>query len=150
VTEERKAELAKAEDEAWTEVSALIDGLTPEQMELVGYYPDWSVKDVLAHMGAWMAESVGRLEQIRVGSYRPEPSDTDAMNQVFYDANHDLPIAVVRSELWSARTRLLQEWDVLPEVSPPAEEWFVEGGAEHWAEHLPRLREWVKELGGSD
>ena len=41
---------------------------------------------------------------------------------------------------------MLSEWNELPEVTPDAEEWFRESGPEHYQEHLPRLREWVKEL----
>jgi len=87
------------------------------------------------------------LEQLRNGTYSPRRIDVDEMNRGFYEANHDLPVSVVRAELWSARSRMLQEWGALPEVSPKAEEWFVESGAEHYGEHVPRLREWLEGTG---
>jgi hypothetical protein len=46
----------------------------------------------------------------------------------------------------SARNRMLLEWNLLPEITPKAEEWFVESGPQHYEEHMERLREWVKEL----
>ena len=68
------------------------------------------------------------------------------MNKAFYEANRDLPLSVVRAELWSARTRMLSEFNAPPEVTPLAEEWFMESGPKHYEEHLPRLREWAEEL----
>ena len=41
---------------------------------------------------------------------------------------------------------MLREWSLLPEITPKAEEWFVESGPEHYAEHSERLREWVADL----
>jgi GTPase len=136
-----------AEDRGWTEYHELIDSLTPQQMEQPGYFPEgWSVKDLMAHIASWQAETVQVLEQIRMGTFERQPVDVDAMNERFYEANKDLPLSVVRAESWAARIRMLEEWDALPEVTPEAEEWFVESGPNHYAEHIDRLREWVKEL----
>jgi hypothetical protein len=41
---------------------------------------------------------------------------------------------------------MLTVFNELSEITPIAEEWFVESGPEHYAEHLPRLREWADEL----
>jgi mycothiol maleylpyruvate isomerase-like protein len=142
-------ELCRDEDGAWSELIGLVESLTPEQLEEPGYSPEgWSVKDLMAHIGAWAAEAGQIFERMRVGTYSKEPIDVDAMNALFYEANRDLPLNVVRAELWSARTRMLTEFRALPEVTPEAEEWFVESGAAHYREHIDRLREWVKELRG--
>src|SRR5262249_58048580 len=86
------------------------------------------------------------LEQINNGTFADAPVDVDALNARFFEANRDLPLAVVQAESWAARTRMLTEFGHLAEVTPAAESWFVESGAEHYAEHLPRLREWLAEL----
>ena len=39
---------------------------------------------------------------------------------------------------------ILWKWDA--PFTPDAEEWFVESGAAHYEEHLPRLTEWADEL----
>ena len=145
-----KREMFSAEDRGWVEFIGAIESLSPEQAETPGYYPErWSVKDLVAHIAAWQAEAGRILEQIRFGTFGGEPIDLDAMNRQFFEANRDLPLAVVRAECWSARTRMLTEMNLLPEVTPDAEEWFVESGAEHYGEHLPRLREWARELQSS-
>jgi hypothetical protein len=141
-----KRELCKAEDEAWAEVNGLIGSLTAEQMEEPGYYTDWSAKDLLAHLAAWMAEAARIFTQLHYQTYMKSDLDVDAMNKEFYEANKDLPIPVVRAEAFAARNRMLAEMNALGEVPPEAEEWFEESGLRHYEEHLPRLREWVEEL----
>src|SRR6266571_2099294 len=49
-------------------------------------------------------------------------------------------------ESWSARIRMLTEWNALPEVTSKAEEWFAESGPDHYEEHMDRLRDWVAQL----
>ena len=93
-----------------------------------------------------MAEAGHVLEQVRIGTYQRREVDLEAMNQVFYEANQDVPLALVRAELFSSRTRMLQEWNALSEPTPLAEEWFTESGALHYREHLDDLRRWVQEL----
>jgi Mycothiol maleylpyruvate isomerase N-terminal domain len=144
---DRKRELAAAEDAAWVELWGLMESAGPDRVDEPGYSEDWSLKDLMAHIGCWQAEAVQVLEQVRNGTYSPRQIDVDTMNQGFYEANRDLPVSVVRAEMWSARNRMLQEWGALPEVTPKAEEWFVESGAEHYGEHLPRLREWLAGTG---
>ena len=143
----RKTELAREEDAGWAEFESLLEDLTPAQCEEPGYLADgWSVKDVMAHVGAWMGEAARELQRMRMGTYESRPIDVDAMNREFYEANRDLPLHLVRAELWSARTRMLQEWNALPEITPVAEEWFRESGALHYREHIDLLREWTDEL----
>lgn len=142
-----KRELLAVEDQGWAEFLGLVESLSPDEMQEPGYFPEgWSVKDLLAHISGWQAETVQVLEQLRMGTYAPSQIDVDALNALIYEANKDLPLTDVRAECWSAHTRMLEEWDALPEVSPVAEEWFVESGRMHYAEHNGRLREWATEL----
>jgi Mycothiol maleylpyruvate isomerase N-terminal domain len=143
---DRKRERLEAEDRGWVELRSLVDRLTPEWMARDGYYEDWSVKDLLAHLGCWMAEAATVLEQIRWDTFDGWEPDVDGLNATWYEIWRDQDLPVVWAELHSARARMLQEWDGLPEVTERADEWFRESGEEHYAEHLPRLGEWVREL----
>jgi hypothetical protein len=145
---DRKRDRIEAEDRGWAELRALVDPLGPEQLVRDGYYQDWSVKDLLAHLGCWMAEAVLVLEQLRVGTFNGWEPDVEALNALWYDTWRDQDVRTVWAELHSARARMLEEWDRLPEVSEIADEWFRESGGEHYDEHLPRLRDWVSELTG--
>jgi hypothetical protein len=136
-----------AEDAGWDELHGLIESLAPEQAERLGYYPEgWSAKDLLAHVGSWLAEAGTVLEQIREGTYRPQEIDIDAMNELFLQNLRDQPLRTIRAQASSARARMLQAWDHLDQLTPDATFWIRKAGAEHYDEHLPRLREWVGEL----
>jgi hypothetical protein len=80
------SELAQ-ERKCWDELSHLMDSLSDEQVVRPGYFPDgWSVKDMLGHIGTWMAEAGMVLEQIRFGTYRAEEIDIDPLNARFLEA----------------------------------------------------------------
>ena len=141
------SELMAAEDAGWDELHALMDTLTAEEAERPGYYPEgWSAKDLLGHIGGWLAEAGVLLERISVGTYRRDEIDVDAMNRRFFEAMKDVPFQTVRAQASAARTRMLQAWRMLSEATPEAVFWIRKSGAEHYDEHLPRLREWVAEL----
>jgi hypothetical protein len=148
VTEERSTRALSADEESmWEELHRLADSLPVDKVDQPGYFQEgWSAKDLIAHIGSWLAEAGVVLERIRFGTYRPEEVDIDAMNQAFYDAMRDVPFAVVRAQGVAARNRMLRAWRSLPEDSPAADRWIRKAGPDHNAEHLPRLREWVSEL----
>jgi hypothetical protein len=142
-----KRELLEAEDRGWSEMCGILGSLDPARMEQPGFTDEWSVKDLMAHIGGWAAETVQILEQIRYGTYRPFKYNVDELNERFVDANRDQSPSTVRAEMAAARNRMLDEFNRLPELTPTAEEWFVESGPVHYDEHLPRLHEWAEELG---
>ncbi len=142
-----KGELFAEEDARWAEMIQILESLSPEQLEQPGYFREgWSVKDLISHICSWQAEAGQVLQQIRYGTYDPTPIDVDAVNRRFLEDNRGLPLPVVKSELWSARTRMVTELNALDAVTRDAEEWFRESGAVHYEEHLPRLAEWAEEL----
>jgi hypothetical protein len=145
---DRKRERIEAEDRGWAELRTLVDPLMPPNLTRDGYYEDWSVKDLLAHLGCWMAEAAIVLEQIRLGTFAGWDGDVDGRNARWHETWRNQELRTVWAELHSARARMLAEWDRLPEVTEAADEWFRESGEEHYAEHLPRLRQWVGELTG--
>ena len=145
------SELRKAEDEGWHELHALIDSLPPESVERPGYFEEgWSAKDMLAHIGAWLAQAGVALEQISSGTYRPNEIDVDALNGRYLEALRALPFDIIRAQADASRTRMLIASAGV--LSPDAANgdaafWIRKAGPDHYAEHLPRLREWVKEVG---
>lgn len=116
-------------------------------METPGYFAEgWSGKDLVAHIGSWLAEAGVVLERIRFGTYRSEELDIDSMNRQFYEAMNDVPFRTVRAQAPAARNRMLRAWGSVGDNTPEADTWIRKAGPEHYAEHLPRLREWVAEL----
>ena len=136
------------EERLWTELHGLVDSLPVDKVEAPGYFAEgWSAKDLVAHIGSWLAEAGVVLEQIRFGTFRAEEIDVDAMNEAFYASMHDVSFQDVRAQGIAARNRMLRAWGSLQADSPEADRWIDKAGPTHYAEHIPRLRQWVHELG---
>ncbi len=132
----------------WYELSALVRRLTPQECLAPGYYrdPDWTVRDLVAHIGTWLAEAEVQLERMAGGTYEGHDIDIDAVNAQLLEAMHDQPFDVAWSMAIAARTLMLQDWFALPARDAEAAWWVAKSGGDHYGEHLPRLREWVTEL----
>ena len=143
-------ELMTEEERLWSELQGLVDSLPEDLVAEPGYFEEgWSAKDLVAHLGGWLAEAGAVLERIRFGTYRPEEIDIDAANAAVYAAMREVPFPDVRAQGIAARNQMLRAWRSLPESSAEADRWIRKSGPEHYEEHLPRLREWVKEVGAS-
>ena len=138
------------ERQGWNELASLVGSLTPEERTAVGYYrePDWSVLDVVGHVGAWLAEAHLQLEQIGAGTYEQPEVDIDAINAQLLNAMRGQSWAVTWTQANAARTMLLQQLRALGDPSADASWWIRKAGPAHYAQHLPRLRAWVAELLG--
>ena len=76
--------------------------------------------------------------------------DEDEMNRGFWEACRDLDLHDVWAQIHSARGRMLEELDLLPEdrLDEHAVDWFRDSGAAHYREHLPGLEKWLGDLRG--
>ncbi|HEU4671790.1 MAG TPA: hypothetical protein VFS32_02715 [Candidatus Limnocylindrales bacterium] len=146
---ERMAEV-DLEKAAWTEISELIAMLTPQERLAPGYFVDpvWSVKDLVGHIRAWQVEARQQLIDIGARSYRPRDIDIDDRNAEVLHALRGEPWERVWDRAVAARSWFLEAWFQLREPDDVAAQWVRKAGAEHYAEHLPRLRVWVSELIG--
>ncbi len=146
----RIAKLA-AEDAGWNELNRLIGGLSKEQLEAPGVVPDgWSVKDTMWHVACWAAGCVRSLEQMRAGTFAGEweaHEEIERMNREWFDQSRDLDLDTVNAEWFSARTKMVECFGTLEELTPIAEEWFDGSGAIHYEKHLIDLRPWISMLG---
>jgi len=138
----------EAERAGWYEVVRLVRELTPEESLASGYYtdPDWTVRDVCGHLGTWLAEAEIQFERMIGGTYEGHDVDIDALNATFLEAMAGQPWNVAWLQANAGRTRMLEAWFALAEQTDEGAWWVRKAGAEHYAEHLPRLREWVAEL----
>jgi Mycothiol maleylpyruvate isomerase N-terminal domain len=137
-----------AERAGWYELLRLVRSLTTEECLEPGYYndPDWTVRDVAAHLGTWLAEAEVQFERMTAGTYQGQVIDVDALNATFLEAMAGQPWEVAWIQANAGRSRMLETWYGLADPSAEADWWIRKSGAEHFAEHLPRLREWVAEL----
>ena len=136
------------EERGWQELMDLLEQVPPDRVAEPGYFAEgWTVKDVVGHIGTWLAEAGVALERIRAGTYEAAEIDIDRLNAEFLAAMRDVPFDIVRLQAWSARTMLRRQFFSLPADAPEDARWWVrKAGPDHYGEHLPRLREWVAEL----
>jgi hypothetical protein len=139
------------ERERWTEIATLCRSLDAAERLRPGYFrdPDWTVKDLVAHLGTWMAEAEIQLLRIESGTYVDEPLDIDGLNAQFLAALRDQDWDTVWGQAISGRAQMLTVWGRLRERTEAANRWVGKSGAEHEGEHLPRLRIWIAELRGA-
>jgi hypothetical protein len=146
--EEAYAAELELERARWKAITAFVELLSEEERQAPGYYddPPWSVKDLVGHLGAWMAEARVQLLDIAARSYVPHEAEIDARNAV--------TLAVTKTESWDrvwaqttgARAWMLEAWFGLSGPDEVANQWIRKAGAEHYGEHVTRLRDWVTEL----
>ena len=138
----------EAERLGWYEVASLVRSLTPDECLVPGYFrqPDWTVRDLVAHLGTWLAEAEVQFERMSAGTYQGHEVDVDALNATFLEAMAGEPWDVAWVQANAGRTRMVDEWSLLPEPDDEAAWWIRKSGGDHYAEHLDRLREWAAEL----
>ena len=141
---------ADIEDErsGWYALSALIREVDPGDRLTPGYYtdPDWNVRDLVAHVGTWLAEAQVQFERMIGGTYAGHDVDIDALNARLLAAIADEPWDVVWAQANAARSQMLSAWYELREPTDEAAWWVRKAAAGHYAEHLDRLTAWVQEL----
>jgi hypothetical protein len=137
-----------AEERSWYEIASLVRSLTVDERLDPGYYrdPDWSVRDLVGHLGTWLAEAAAQFEQIMAGTYTGHDVDIDGLNAQFLAAMVGQPWEVAWSQANAGRTMMRQAWADLTAPNDEAAWWIRKSAVEHYADHLGRLREWVDEL----
>ena len=137
-----------AEAQGWRHLVEIVRSLTLEQRLAPGYYVDpvWSVRDVVGHIGTWLAEAGAQFERLRAGTYEGHDVDIDGLNATFLEAMRDQPWDVTWTQANAGRTRMRQAWTELLEPSEEAAWWIRKSGVDHYGEHLDRLEVWVGEL----
>jgi hypothetical protein len=142
------ADAVEAEHVGWYEILELVRTVTPDECMLPGYYtdPDWTIRDMVAHIGTWLAEAATQFERLSAGTYEGHDIDIEATNAALLAGMAGQPWSVAWTQANAGRTRMLAEWFKLTEPTEEAAWWIRKSGPEHYGEHLPRLAEWVAEL----
>ena len=142
------------------ELEKLLARLSPSQMEMEkALYENWSVKDLLAHLGFWERRAAAILKALQAGEAVPSlvgDLTLDEVNAQAFAANHFRPLADVQAEEEAAYQDLLALTENAPEndlFDPQRFTWtngqpffdWIEGNSYgHYQEHLPALLEWIK------
>ncbi len=122
-----------------------------------GPHPEWSVKDLIAHICWWEGSTTNLVSRALSGEMIASPKTTDEVNASVYADNRDLPLATAL-ELFEASFQPLE--NLLrrmtdAEINDPAVcnirdiplLYFLVGNTfAHYADHIEDLRAYVAEL----
>ena len=160
LTKTQLLETIQAEHRAWQELLAAIG---EDRMLLPGAAgPDYTVKDVIAHLTAWRARTIDRLQAVLAHTEPvppPWPAEFDEndkagveqINAWFDQANRDRPLADVLGESEAAWHQMTELVRALPEadlLEPQRFAWLggaplgaalLTGSFEHLHEHIQML-----------
>ena len=144
----RMAAELELEAARWAEIMALVDLLTPEERIVPGYYrePDWTVKDLIVHLGCWHADARSELLKIATRMYDAHDFEVERRNAEILAAHRDETWDHVWAQATAARAWMIEALLGLHTESLAATQWVRKAGAEHYAEHLNRLQAWAVEL----
>jgi hypothetical protein len=158
-TKAQLLETIQAEHTAWL---ALLDAIGEDRMLLPGADgPEWTVKDVIAHLTAWRTRTVARLQAgLRHTEPAPPPwpaeldedapGGVDQINDWFYQAARERPLAAVLRESEATWQEMADLVRALPEADLLAADRFawldgaplvevLNGSFEHLHEHIHML-----------
>ena len=150
-----KGELLKAIQKGRSEFEAALARLSPEQMAAPGAMGEWSVKDILGHIGMWESRLVTILYAIERGATPPQAvhiqAEVDKVNAESYAEQRDRPLDRVLADFHGVHKQLLKRLDAVKEsdlFDPKRFKWMegeplaklVAGDTfEHYAEHRPAM-----------
>jgi hypothetical protein len=144
----RMAAELELEAARWAQIMALIELLTPAERIVPGYYrePDWTVKDLIVHLGCWHVEARAELLKIATRMYDPKDFEVERRNSEILAVHRNEDWDTVWAQAMAARTWMFEALLRLHDESPAATQWVRKAGAEHYGEHLERLQDWTVEL----
>jgi hypothetical protein len=134
-----KGESLQQEEERWEQLCGLLEKIP--DWEQPGVADGWSVKDLLAHIAAWHAKTIDRLEAYDSrGELPAPPADIDAFNAQVYDENRDLSLHDVKVMSGACRHRFREEVAALTEDEMKQIEPVIAGNAYgHYQEHIEQI-----------
>jgi hypothetical protein len=135
---------------AWVDFNRSYFGLTNDLMHVPGVTPGWSVKDILAHVTVWDAETLKALPMILEGR-QPIPDlraygGLDAFNALMTEQNRHIPLPEILRQLDETHCQLLHYVESAPldqiERETPFRQRLRMDTYSHYPEHARSIRLW--------
>ncbi|MFQ6015698.1 MAG: DinB family protein, partial [Anaerolineae bacterium] len=138
-----RAAFLQCEGDVWAELNAAVADIPPDMMLQPGVAGHWSLKDVLAHLAAWMEETLRVLPRLVEGEEVELGYTIESFNARHYEADRDRPLSAVQARLERVRRELLALLETVPEElllrHRRINEWAVYSTYGHYEEHLPDI-----------
>jgi hypothetical protein len=151
----RTSTLAQVDSRIFEELLSRFDSLGDEQMLTVGVTPDWSAKDLLAHLAYWERAAAEQVRALDAGTWSPKKRTQEQVlriNREVAKANRATPRHLLREEFSLAHSEIVSALRVGPdemEETSPLARIVSSQCVRHRGHHLAQLRAWVERLRGS-
>jgi hypothetical protein len=151
----QRSMLEREELRIFEELILRFDSLTESQMNAVGVTPEWSAKDLLAHLAYWeraAAEQVREFEAGRSSAKKRTSAQVERINREVVSANRATPRDRLREELILARSEIVAAMKRAPEELEERSRLariVYSQCVGHSRHHLEQLDAWIARLGKS-
>lgn len=139
-------------------LEAALSRIDEERMPLIVLHGEWSVKDLIGHLGYWEGVVVSLFAMLRAGK-TPEPfTDVDVLNAQVLSQSRKQSLSELRRQEKTAYQKILALIDEASEQElfninhfpgangRPFESFISDNTYGHYAEHLPELNAWLKRI----
>lgn len=137
---------------AQTEIAGAIEKLSETEAVQILVNAEWSIKDLLAHLTAWLGRNAAELERIKAGTWQPQPMEMEQVHRHNRETVLDSRVksfADIRREYETASTQIRRHSDELPaelaETSPVYR--VLSGVARHLTHHAHQFKIVAAEAG---
>lgn len=138
-------------------LDAALSKVDEERMPLIVLHGEWSVKDLIGHLGFWEDTIVKFFDILQTGK-TPEPFELDAVNAKALVESRKQSLSDVCKQEKAAYQKVLELVNNTPddELFDPAhfpwtggrpfEELIRDNTCGHYEEHMPELSAWLKRI----
>jgi hypothetical protein len=155
-----KAEVLSLMRKSHQEFYNVLSRIPDERMDEIALYDNWTIKDLIAHIGAWQQSLAGRIAALR-SNQPPEKvgeHDIDKTNAIFLERYRKTPLAEVRAmeaasfEALEQQVREASEAEIFEPHHFPSYQYAllapIAGDTyEHYPDHLKDVRAWMRQNG---
>lgn len=131
-------------DASWTNLRDALDGIPDDRLAEKGAVGEWSVKDVMGHIGFWDEQAVVAAHREMAGEPKRE-ADWQAMNEQQAATAADRGSAEQRSSMEQAHEAVVALLQAAPRLDPRTVGLcgcMQEDTYEHYDEHAADIRAW--------
>ena len=143
------AETLRKIEASWENLVAALDGIPEERLGEPGAVGEWSVKDVMGHVGFWAEQAVVAAQREMAGEPRLEV-DWQAMNEREAAANRGRSAAEQRAAMERGHENALDLLRSAPRLDPRTVGLcgcLQEDTYEHYDAHAADIRAWRERAG---
>ena len=147
-----KEQIIERLENRWVEFLHSFEGLPESHVTRPAHEGGWSIKDILVHVRTWEEEALKYFPMIfenqRLPRYKDLYGGINAFNAMTHDANKDLPLKTVLSNLEATQTRRLADLRSVPEEHFASGTRFRRRLAADTHNHYPEHTETILKLRG--